>query len=65
MIGVDAVSGSLVVLCARRRFTVAPLPVALGLPYGRSAGKPGSPRLEVSALRIVFVVILILIAADM
>jgi uncharacterized membrane protein YfcA len=65
MIGVTAGAGALVFLARGDVSTVLAAPVALGVTAGALAGSRVLPRLEVSALRIVFVVILILIAAEM
>jgi uncharacterized protein len=65
MIGVTAGAGALVFLARGHVSTVLAAPVALGVTAGALAGSRVLPRLEVSALRIVFVVILILIAAEM
>jgi uncharacterized protein len=65
MIGVTAGAGALVFLARGDVSTALAAPVALGVTAGALAGSRVLPRLEVSALRIVFVVILILIAAEM
>jgi len=65
MIGVTAGAGALVFLARGDVSTALAAPVALGVTAGALTGSRVLPRLEVSALRIVFVVILILIAAEM
>jgi len=65
MIGVTAGAGALVFLARGDVSTTLAAPVALGVTAGALTGSRVLPRLKVSALRIVFVVILILIAAEM
>jgi uncharacterized membrane protein YfcA len=65
MIGVTAGAGALVFLARGDVSTTLAAPVALGVTAGALAGSRVLPRLEVSALRVVFVVIMILIAAEM
>jgi len=65
MIGVTAGAGALVFLARGDVSTVLAAPVALGVTAGALTGSRVLPQLEVSALRIVFVAILILVAAEM
>jgi uncharacterized protein len=65
MIGVTAGAGALVFLARGDVSTVLAAPVALGVTAGALTGSRVLPRLEVSALRIVLVAILILVAAEM
>jgi len=65
MIGVTAGAGALVFLARGDVSTTLAAPVALGVTAGALTGSRVLPLLKVSALRIVFVVILILIAAEM
>ncbi len=65
MIGVTAGAGALVFLFRGDVSTVIAGPVALGVTAGALAGSRVLPYANVRALRIVFVVIMILIAAEM
>jgi uncharacterized protein len=65
MIGVTAGAGALVFLARGDVSTALAAPVALGVTAGALTGSRVLPRLETAELRIVFVVILVLIAAEM
>jgi uncharacterized membrane protein YfcA len=65
MIGVTAGAGALVFLSRGDISTVVAAPVALGVTAGALAGSRLLPHANVRALRIVFVVILLLIAIEM
>jgi uncharacterized protein len=65
MIGVTAGAGALVFLARGDVATTIAAPVALGVTVGALVGSRLLPRLKVEALRIVFVVILVLIAIEM
>jgi len=65
MIGVTAGAGALVFLARGQVSTTIAAPVALGVTAGALAGSRILPKLKVESLRIVFVVILLLIAAEM
>jgi uncharacterized membrane protein YfcA len=65
MIGVTAGAGALVFLARGDVSTSLAAPVALGVTAGALTGSRVLPRLPVADLRIVFVVILILIAVEM
>ncbi|HLW70485.1 MAG TPA: sulfite exporter TauE/SafE family protein [Candidatus Binataceae bacterium] len=65
MIGVTAGAGALVFLSRGDIATTLAAPVALGVTAGAVTGSRLLPHLRVEPLRIVFVVILILIAAEM
>jgi uncharacterized protein len=65
MIGVTAGAGALVFLARGDVSTTIASPVALGVTAGALAGSRLLPKLKVESLRIVFVVILVMIAAEM
>ena len=65
MIGVTAGAGALVFLSRGDVSTTIAAPVALGVTAGALAGSRALPVLKVESLRIVFVVILVLIAIEM
>src|SRR5271166_5339214 len=65
MIGVTAGAGALVFLARGDVATVIAAPVALGVTAGALAGSRVLPHLKVESLRTVFVIILVLIAAEM
>jgi uncharacterized membrane protein YfcA len=65
MIGVTAGAGALVFLARGDIATVIAAPVALGVIVGALAGSRVLPRVNVQALRHLFVVILLLIALEM
>ena len=65
MIGVTAGAGALVFLARGDIATVIAAPVALGVIFGALAGSRVLPRVNVQALRHLFVVILLLIALEM
>src|SRR6202047_3354278 len=65
MIGVTAGAGALVFLARGDAATVIAAPVAIGVTAGALAGSRVLPHLKVESLRIVFVIILLLIAAEM
>jgi len=65
MIGVTAGAGALVFLARGDIATVVAAPVALGVTAGALAGSRVLPHVNVGALRILFVVILLLIAIEM
>ncbi len=65
MIGVTAGAGALVFLARGDVATTIAAPVAVGVTLGALAGSRILPRLKVESLRIGFVVILLLIAAEM
>lgn len=65
MIGVTAGAGALVFLARGDVATTIAAPVALGVTAGALAGSRLLPRLKAESLRIVFVVILVLIAVEM
>jgi hypothetical protein len=65
MIGVTAGAGALVFLSRGDISTTLAAPVALGVTVGAVTGSRILPHLKVEPLRIVFVVILLLIAAEM
>jgi uncharacterized membrane protein YfcA len=65
MIGVTAGAGALVFLARGDVATTIAAPVAVGVTAGALAGSRVLPHLKVESLRIVFVIILILIAAEM
>ena len=65
MIGVTAGAGALVFLARGDVPTTIATPVALGVTAGALAGSRVLPHLKVESLRIVFVIILLLIAAEM
>jgi uncharacterized protein len=65
MIGVTAGAGALVFLARGDVATTIAAPVAIGVTAGALTGSRVLPHLKVEALRIVFVIILVLIAAEM
>lgn len=65
MIGVTAGAGALVFLARGDVATTIAAPVALGVTAGALAGSRLLPRLKAESLRIVFVVLLVLIAVEM
>ena len=65
MIGVTAGAGALVFLARGDVATTIAAPVAIGVTAGALAGSRVLPHLKVESLRIVFVIILVLIAAEM
>src|SRR5208282_4821707 len=65
MIGVTAGAGALVFLSRGDVATTIAAPVAIGVTAGALAGSRVLPHLKVESLRTVFVVILLLIAAEM
>jgi uncharacterized membrane protein YfcA len=65
MIGVTAGAGALVFLARGDISTVVAAPVALGVTAGALAGSRILPYANVRALRLLFVIILLLIAAEM
>jgi uncharacterized protein len=65
MIGVTAGAGALVFLSRGDVSTTIAAPVALGVTAGALAGSRALPVLKVESLRVVFVVILVLIAVEM
>jgi uncharacterized protein len=65
MIGVTAGAGALVFLARGDVATTIAAPVAIGVTVGALAGSRVLPHLKVESLRIVFVIILLLIAAEM
>jgi uncharacterized protein len=65
MIGVTAGAGALVFLSRGNISTVVAAPVAIGVTAGALAGSRVLPHLNVNALRILFVVLLLLIAIEM
>ncbi len=65
MIGVTAGAGALVFLARGDVATTIAAPVAVGVTVGALAGSRVLPHLKVESLRIVFVIILLLIAAEM
>src|ERR1700675_978265 len=65
MIGVTAGAGALVFLARGDVATTIAAPVAIGVTAGALAGSRVLPHLKVESLRIVFVIILLLIAAEM
>jgi uncharacterized protein len=65
MIGVTAGAGALVFLARGDVSTAVAAPVALGVTAGALAGSRILPQANVRALRVLFVVILLLIAAEM
>src|SRR5579863_686117 len=65
MIGVTAGAGALVFLARGDIATVIAAPVAIGVIVGALLGSRVLPHLRVESLRIVFVIILLLIAAEM
>ena len=65
MIGVTAGAGALVFLARGDVATTIAAPVAIGVTVGALAGSRVLPHLKVEALRTVFVIILLLIAAEM
>jgi uncharacterized membrane protein YfcA len=65
MIGVTAGAGALVFLARGDVATTIAAPVAIGVTVGALTGSRVLPRLKVESLRIVFVIILVLIAAEM
>jgi uncharacterized membrane protein YfcA len=65
MIGVTAGAGALVFLARGDVATSVAAPVALGVTLGALAGSKVLPNANVKALRISFVVIMVLIALEM
>ena len=65
MIGVTAGAGALVFLARGDVSTTIAAPVAIGVTAGALAGSRVLPHLRVESLRVVFVIILLLIAAEM
>jgi hypothetical protein len=65
MIGVTAGAGALVFLARGDVATTIAAPVAIGVTAGALTGSRFLPHLKVESLRIVFVIILVLIAAEM
>ena len=65
MIGVTAGAGALVFLARGDIATAVAAPVALGVTAGALVGSRVLPHLNVTALRKLFIVILILIAIEM
>ena len=65
MIGVTAGAGALVFLARGDVATTIAAPVAIGVTVGALSGSRVLPHLKVESLRIVFVIILLLIAAEM
>src|SRR5579864_8495968 len=65
MIGVTAGAGALVFLARGDVATVIAAPVALGVTAGALTGSRALPHMNVQALRMIFVIILILIAVEM
>src|ERR1700722_4808327 len=65
MIGVTAGAGALVFLARGDIATTIPAPVAIGVTAGALAGSRVLPHLKVESRRIFFVIILLLIAAEM
>ncbi len=65
MIGVTAGAGALVFLARGDVSTTIAGPVALGVTAGALAGSRLLPHLEVKSLRVVFVILLLLIAGEM
>jgi len=65
MIGVTAGAGALVFLARGDVATTIAAPVAIGVTAGALAGSRVLPHLKVESLRIVFVIILVLVAAEM
>jgi hypothetical protein len=65
MIGVTAGAGALVFLARGDVATTIAAPVAIGVTAGALTGSRVLPHLKVESLRIVFVIILVLIAAEM
>lgn len=65
MIGVTAGAGALVFLARGDVATTVAAPVAIGVTAGALTGSRILPHLKVESLRIVFVIILLLIAAEM
>ena len=65
MIGVTAGAGALVFLARGDVATTIAAPVAIGVTVGALSGSRVLPRLKVESLRIVFVIILVLVAAEM
>jgi len=65
MIGVTAGAGALVFLARGDVATAVAAPVALGVTAGALAGSRVLPRVNVHALRLLFVAILVLIAVEM
>ncbi len=65
MIGVTAGAGALVFLARGDVAAVIAAPVALGVTAGALAGSRALPHMNVQALRMIFVIILILIAVEM
>ncbi|MDO8430982.1 MAG: TSUP family transporter [Candidatus Binatus sp.] len=65
MIGVTAGAGALVFLARGDVATTIAAPVAIGVTVGALAGSRVLAHLKVESLRIFFVIILLLIAAEM
>ena len=65
MIGVTAGAGALVFLARGEVSTAVAAPVALGVAAGALAGSRILPRANVRTLRVLFVIILLMIAAEM